>query len=163
VSRRIAPLLGGTVVYLVMVGRLDVPSLLQGLAASAAALALARAGGDGPAHRGSPWPLLRALPDLAVRQVAAGSWKVALAAAGLRPQPEPARVEVPLPGRPRVSPAALAVLETLSPGTFLIDLDEERGVMVFHLFDAADAPGLRRRHAELLALEEAGPDGEGPR
>lgn len=150
--------LGSTVLYLVLVARLDVASVVQGLVVSAGAVALVRAGGRRGERSGHRLlPLLPWVPVLAVREVLKGSWKVATAAAGLRPQPRGAVVEVPLGDRPAVNPAALAILETLSPGTYLIDTDRERGVMIYHLFDAADAPEMRRRQARLLGAEEDGP------
>ncbi len=149
-----ASLLGGTIVYLVVLGRVDAWSLLQGVLLSAAALVLTRRTRERVTSARGVWRLAKALPSLVVGQVLLGSWRVALCAAGLRTLPTPAVVAVPVGAEPAVSPAMLALLETLGPGSYLIDVDEREGVMHIHLFDEREADELRQRHAELLGGDE---------
>lgn len=148
----------GAVLYLAMVGSLDPWAVVQGVAVSLAALLVARQRLPS-AHRwaGTSWRELARLAMRSARDVVAGSWKVGLAAAGLRSLPRPAWVEVPVGEQPPAHLDAAAILETLSPGTYLVDFDEERNVMLFHVFDADDAEALRR--SLLPALGGTGGDG----
>ena len=144
-------------IYLVMVGSFGAWALAQGVLF--AALAGVLSGGLAAPHagRGGSGPrLLRQLPDLLVRQVLLGSWRVARVAAGLRPIPRGGRVTVPLRAALDAETIALALLETLSPGTYLLDVDAERRQLVFHVFDLDEREDLQRRQARLLHGEEAG-------
>lgn len=154
-SRRLWTLGGGAAIYLVMVASVHPWAVVQGLAIAAAAAALA--GGHGELPRGAEpqrWRLLAKLPNLLARQVLTGSYRVARVALGLEPVPRGTWVELPYGERPRVAPAALAIFETWSPGSYLVDVDSERRVLIFHVFDADDADDLRRRHSELLGTDE---------
>ena len=152
---RSAPgLAAAVVIYLVMVGSSGAWAIAQGAVFGAFALALSAGFGEGAA--GPRWSsarrlrLLRELPDLLVRQVLLGSWRVARVAAGLAPIPRGGRVTVPLRAPPDSTTLALALLETLSPGTYLVDVDEERCELVFHVFDLDEREDLQRRQARLL-------------
>lgn len=164
-ARRAAALAACALLYLGMVGSLDPWAVAQALAVSTAALAVARPqlASLRSGHRGS-WGHLARVAVRSARDVFAGSWKVGLAAAGLRPVPEPAWVEVRVGERPPAHPGALGLLETLSPGTYVVDFDAERRTMLFHVFDAADAESLRRWLAPALdgAAGEGARGAEGP-
>ena len=142
---------GGTAVYLVMVASLDPWAVLQGLLISAGAAAVA--GTRAKLPRGAQpqrWRPISKLPDLLVRQVVTGSLQVGAVALGIKPLPRGAWVELAYGERPGISPAAIGVLTTWSPGTYLLAVDEERRTMTFHLFDERDEDEFRRRHRELL-------------
>ena len=167
-ARRAAALAALALLYLAMVGSLDPWAVAQAAVASAAALTLARPQlASLRSGHGRSWRHLARLAARSARDAVAGSFKVGLAAAGLRPLPEPAWVEVSVGERPPADPGALGLLETLSPGTYLVDFDEERRVMLFHVFDAADAEALRRLVAPALrggeGAEAAGPEAGGGR
>lgn len=161
---RVAAVVAGAGLYLAVVGSVGPWAVVQGLVVAAGALAVARP--QVATLRAGSWRLLGRVAARSARDVIAGSWKVGLVAAGLRPVPEPAWVEVRVGEPPLAHAGALALLETFSPGTFLAEHDEERGVMIFHVFDAADAPGLRRQLAPALgaAADETGepPDAPSP-
>jgi multicomponent K+:H+ antiporter subunit E/multicomponent Na+:H+ antiporter subunit E len=74
---------------------------------------------------------------------------MALASLRLRPLSDAGIVAVPVdPDDPRA--ALIAWAETISPGSVLVDVDHERGRLLFHVFDAS-APhelwaSLERKH-----------------
>jgi multisubunit Na+/H+ antiporter MnhE subunit len=169
VKRWLIATLGGAALYVVLLARWDAWTCLQGLGAGLLACwvsgsAAGKAEGSGGAAPRrlpvAPWRLVRHLPGVAW-QVLAGGWRVALVAVGLRPLPRGGLVEVPLAGAPAaMDPVVAALLETLSPGAFLVELDEQRQVVVFHAFDLNDAAELRRRHLRFLGLDRTGAAGE---
>lgn len=79
------------------------------------------------------------------------SWKIARAALQTGPPPEDAFVEVPLRERSDTLLGFLALMETIPPGSYLVELDVRRGTTLYHVFDATDVPGVRRRQRTGLA------------
>ena len=59
----------------------------------------------------------------------------------------PGLVEVPQGDRSRAAVATWGVLTGEAPDELPVDVDEERGVLVVHLVDAADPDAVRARHA----------------
>ncbi len=100
-------------------------------------------------------PVLRRLagfPRFALataREVTLGSWQVTLAVTGLRPLACPGIVAVPIGERTPAGVAASALAATLSPGEVLVDVDEERGVLLMHVLDASDPDAVRERYARF--------------
>lgn len=170
-SRWLAAVAGGTAIYLAVVGSLAPWAAVQGALAAAGAYALARTRStdERPEGRRS-WRALVPVAAATACDIFRGSWTVGSAAAGVRPVPRPEWVEVSVGEHPPVRPETLALLETMSPGSYLVDFDEERRVLLFHVFDHAEAEALRRRHARALAEEAAeaeaapgdGTEGDGP-
>lgn len=78
-----------------------------------------------------------------------GTWDVALVTLHLRPLVSPGIVAVPIGERTPTGVAVSAQCTTLSPGTFLVDVDWERGVMLIHAIDATDPDEVRREHQEF--------------
>jgi multisubunit Na+/H+ antiporter MnhE subunit len=100
---------------------------------------------------GTPSPLARiaAFPLFAVgllADVARGTWDVALRVVHLRPVEHPGIVRVPIGDRTPLGVAVSALATTLSPGSVFIDLDEEAGVMLLHVIDAAHPDEVRAAH-----------------
>jgi multisubunit Na+/H+ antiporter MnhE subunit len=154
-ARRGAAVALGAAVYLVMVGSLGPWAVAQGVLIACAALLVARPlFAPGRAERTWSWAYLARLLGRSGRNVVRGSWAVGLTAAGLRPVPRPAWIEVPVAERSPGQPDVVALLETFSPGTYLVDHDEERGVMLFHVFDEAGAEPLRRSLLHALGHGE---------
>ena len=81
-----------------------------------------------------------------VWDITRGTWLVALVVLRVRPLERPGIVAVPIGERTRNGVAALALVATLSPGEFLVDLDWERGLMYLHVLDATDPDAVRARH-----------------
>lgn len=152
-----AAIVAGAVLYLAVVGSAGAWAVVQGLVVAAGALAVSRPQ-LAPLRAGS-WRHLGRVAVRSARDVLAGSWKVGLTAAGLRPLPRPEWVEIPVADPAPAHPGALALLETFSPGTYLVEHDEERGVMLFHVFDTADAEALRRQLVPALGGGAGGPGG----
>jgi multisubunit Na+/H+ antiporter MnhE subunit len=86
-----------------------------------------------------------------LRDVVVGTWTVILVALHLRPLVQPGIVAVPIEGRTPTGVAVSALATTLSPGTFLVDVDWEQGMMLFHVLDARDPDAVRRMQQGLYA------------
>jgi len=149
--RYVLVLVGLTAVYalaLASVGPLD---LATGLLVSAAMLAVARrfvfAAEPQPAR--DVLRRIAALPRFfagVVGEVARGTIEVALVVLGRRTLDCPGIVAIPIEERTPAGVAVAALAYTLSPGDVLIDVDEERGLMLIHVLDARDPDAVRARH-----------------
>lgn len=91
------------------------------------------------------WPFLVA----EVWNIVTGTWNVAMITLHFRPLVSPGIVAVPIGERTPTGVAVSAQCTTLSPGTFLVDVDWERDVMLIHAIDAADPDEVRREHQEF--------------
>lgn len=107
---------------------------------------------------GGPKPM----PDLPMRLVylplflAASAWdivkgtfEVVLVVVHIRPLSKPGIVAVPIGERSPTGLAVSAIETTLSPGTYLVDVDEERGVWLVHALDASDPEAVKRDREEF--------------
>lgn len=72
-----------------------------------------------------------------------GTWTVTLYSLGLRKLRSPGIVAVPLGERTPVGVAVSSLATTLSPGTFLVEVDWEREVMLIHAIEAEDPDAVR--------------------
>ncbi|HEX2160142.1 MAG TPA: Na+/H+ antiporter subunit E [Actinomycetes bacterium] len=99
-----------------------------------------QAPGPSPATRLAAAPLLLAA---LLAEVARGTWDVALRVLGLRPVEHPGIVLVPIGERSELGVAVSGLLIGLSPGSLLVDVDSERGMMLFHVIDARDPDAVR--------------------
>ncbi len=81
-----------------------------------------------------------------VLDIVRGTWAVALVVLHLRPLRHPGIVAVPIGERTPVGIAATALVATLSPGEFLVDIDWERRAMLLHVLDASDPEAVREAH-----------------
>jgi multisubunit Na+/H+ antiporter MnhE subunit len=106
-------------------------------------------------HRPTPLPdlpgrLLAFLPLLGqvAVHVVRDSWHVALVILHRVP-PRPGIVAIPIGTRSHRGVAVTALLTTLSPGSFFIDVDWDRDEMLFHFLDASDPPAIRASLARL--------------
>ncbi len=82
-------------------------------------------------------------------EIVAGTWEVALVTLHLRPLRNPGIVEVPIGERTPSGVAAWAVVTGLPPGSFFVDVDRERDVVLIHLIDASDPDAFRRHQEEF--------------
>lgn len=137
-------------VYLLMLASTDLWDLLAGAVVAVAVVwgfrRFLRHGGRRPLDA----PLARAaafLPFVAVvlRDIIAGTWHVARVVLHLRPLDRPGIVAVPFGSRTPRGVVVSAFVATLSPGEFLVDVDEERRVMLMHVLDARDPDAVRAR------------------
>jgi multisubunit Na+/H+ antiporter MnhE subunit len=91
------------------------------------------------------WPFAAAV----VWDITKGTWEVALITLHLRPLVSPGIVAIPIGKRTPTGVAVSALATTLSPGTFLVDVDRERQVMLIHTMDASDPDRVREDHQEF--------------
>lgn len=147
------PLLLLTLVYVLVLGSFSPADLALGAALSGVLLFALRhfvlPGRPGP--RGFLWRVTGFFPFAAAvaRDVAVGTWEVALITLHVRPLGRSGIVAIPVGERSETGVAVSALVATLSPGEVLVDVDRERGVMLVHVIDAADPEEVRRRHEDF--------------
>lgn len=142
-----------TLIYALVLASFAPLDLAFGAALSGALLLLARR---------SILSSLAPLPGLLKRLLAFGPFLAAVfkdAAVGtlhvtsivlhLRQLESPGIVAVPIGDRTRVGVAVAALVTTISPGEFLVDVDWRRRVMLIHSIDAADPEKVRRSHEDF--------------
>ena len=84
-----------------------------------------------------------------VGELVAGTWQVLLVTLRLRSLETPGIVKVPLGERTPGGVAVSALVGTLSPGSFLVEIDWEEGYALIHTIDASDPEAFRRSRAEF--------------
>ena len=93
------------------------------------------------------WParLVAFVPFAAVVvwDILKGTWNVTLVVLHVRPLAHPGLVAVPIGERSRLGVAVSALATSLSPGSFLVDVDWDRGVILIHFLDASDPDRIR--------------------
>jgi multisubunit Na+/H+ antiporter MnhE subunit len=105
-------------------------------------------------RRHAPGPR-RSLPGICAvlaqtaAEVVRGSWRTARFCLGAGAAP--GLVEIPRGDRSDVEVAVWGVLTGEAPDEVPVDVDEERGVLVVHLIDAAAPDAVRARHARTHA------------
>lgn len=77
-----------------------------------------------------------------------GTWEVTLVVLGRRPADQAGIVEIPFAGRTTTGAVVSGLTATISPGEFLIDVDEERRCIVMHVLDARDPVAVRAKHQQ---------------
>nr|WP_281381698.1 Na+/H+ antiporter subunit E [Conexibacter arvalis] len=95
---------------------------------------------------------LLALPRLVfavVVEITRGTWEVAKYSLGIREPVDEGIIEIELEGISEEGSAAWAFISTISPGELVLDVDEERGVLVIHVLDTSDRDAIRARHHEF--------------
>ena len=98
---------------------------------------LGRVAAFGPLAAAAAWTIIE------------GTWEVTLVTLHLRKLDRPGIVAVPVGERTPTGVAVSALITTLSPGTFLVDVDEERGVMLIHTINAGEPEVVREAHQEF--------------
>lgn len=137
-----------TAVYALALASVSPWDLAFGAVISAALVM--RASASRPGAPGLMARMAAAVPLAAVvaRNAIAGAWTVVLVVTGVR-RPRPVLVEVPLGERTSAGAATSALLVALTPGTLLVDVDVERGVLLVHAIDAPDAESVRQSQSDL--------------
>lgn len=143
-----------TLVYALVLASFHPYDLLIGAVVSGALYLAARGYlfGDEPDVKGNPLGRVVAFVPFAVavaRDVAVGTWEVALVTLHLRPLHNPGIVAIPIGERSPVGVSVTALVMTLSPGEFLVEVDWERKVMLMHVIDATNPEDIRRSHEEF--------------
>jgi multicomponent Na+:H+ antiporter subunit E len=135
-------------VYLLTLGSADPLDLALGLVLAAALVVGLRGRLPPPGGRDLPPLGLRvaAFPLLigaVLAEIAKGTWDVGLRVLGLRPLQGPGIVLVPIGERSPLGVAVTGLLVGLSPGSMLLEVDEQRRTMLFHVIDARDPDAVR--------------------
>lgn len=140
-----------TLVYALVLASFQPWDLLLGAALSAGILAVFRQALF--TERAAPAPnLLRSLGAFfpfvgaILWEVVVGTWAVVLVVLHLRPLTSPGIVAVPIGARSRLGVAVSALATTLSPGSYLVDVDWRRRVILLHVLDARDPDAVRAAH-----------------
>lgn len=153
-KRALLSLLLLTLVYALVLASFAPWDLALGAALSGALLLLARGSIFGGSFAPLPgllgrvlafWPFAAAV----FKDAAVGTWHVTLVVLHLRPLERTGIVAVPIGERTRVGVAVSALVTTISPGQFLVDVDWRKRVMLIHSIDAADPEEVRRSHEDF--------------
>ncbi len=80
---------------------------------------------------------------MAMREIVMGSITVAAFVLGLRQLEHPGIVAVPIGARTPTGVGMSAMILTMSPGSFLVDVDWDERVMYIHVMDASDPDMVR--------------------
>ena len=136
-------------VYLLVLGSAHPLDLALGLLLASAVSVLLHGRLQAPPGAGAAPSLLArvvAFPLLAaavLAEIARGTWEVALRVLGLRKLERPGIVAIPIGERSPLGVAVTGLLVGLSPGSTLLEVDERRRTMLFHVIDASDPDAVR--------------------
>jgi multicomponent Na+:H+ antiporter subunit E len=83
------------------------------------------------------------------RNILVGNVEVTLVTLGLRPLLRPGIVAVPVGDRTPTGVAVWAVVTGLPPGSYFVDVDRERGVVLIHVLDARDPEAYREEQEDF--------------
>jgi multicomponent Na+:H+ antiporter subunit E len=103
-------------------------------------------GAAGLAERIVRFPVFAAM---VIWEITVGTWRVALLVAGVRELERPGIVQIPIGERTPTGVATTALAITLSPGELLVEIDNERQVMLVHVIDARDPESVRDHYARF--------------
>lgn len=76
-------------------------------------------------------------------EVTKGTWDVALVVLHIRPLAHPGLVAMPFEERTRLGVTVWALALTISPGSFPVDFDWSKRIMLVHFLDASDPEAIR--------------------
>lgn len=86
-----------------------------------------------------------------------GTWLVLTTTLGLRPLTNPGIVKLPLGAHSIYGVGPVGFFITLSPGSFLVDIDFDERVMLVHVLDGSNPDAVRRDAEKYYRLWEYGP------
>lgn len=85
-----------------------------------------------------------------------GTWQIVTITLGVRPLVQPGIVKIPIGAHSPAGVGPVGFFVTLSPGTFLVDIDWEEKMMLVHSIDASDPDGVRKDAEKYYRLWEYG-------
>lgn len=85
-----------------------------------------------------------------------GTWQVTTFVIGLKKLDHPGILKIPLGNHSRAGTGIVSLFITLSPGSFLVDIDWEEQVMLVHVIDASDPDTMREDVEKYYRLWEYG-------
>lgn len=157
----IGTLLASTAIFCAVVGEFSWENILLGLAISGALMAFFR-------RQVIPRPLAPAGLSMHLIlyspvlfyylfiDILKGTWQVVTVTLGLAPLNAPGIVKVPLGAHSAYGVGPVGFFITLSPGSFLIDIDWDERVMLIHVLDASDPERIRYDAEKYYRLWEYG-------
>lgn len=86
-----------------------------------------------------------------------GTWQVVKVSLGIEPLRRPGIIKYPIPTKSPYGAGPVGYFITLSPGSFLVDIDWEENVLLVHVLDASDPDALRRDAEKYYRLWEYAP------
>jgi multisubunit Na+/H+ antiporter MnhE subunit len=141
-----------TTIYLLVLASLDPGDVLTGMVVSVLIVGASRRAAAAGTGRRIPFPQLGAAPGLVVGTLAdilRGTWHVALHIVGTHRFERPGIVAIPRGDRTVSGVAAWGYLTATSPDEIVVDVDEERGILLVHVLDARNPETVRARHQTL--------------
>jgi multicomponent Na+:H+ antiporter subunit E len=135
-------------IYALTLGSTDPFDLAAGVLLAAVLMFALRGRLPAPGERNPPSLLARilafpALMGALLLDMTKGTWDVTLRVLSLRSLQAPGIVLVPIGDRSPRGVAVTGLLVGLSPGSLLLEVDEQRRVMLFHVIDASDPEAVR--------------------
>ncbi|MEJ7902381.1 MAG: Na+/H+ antiporter subunit E [Thermomicrobiales bacterium] len=85
-----------------------------------------------------------------------GTWLVVKYVVGIEKLDHPGIVKIPLGGHSRTGVGIVSLLVTISPGSFVVDIDWEDSSMLVHYIDASNPAQLRRDVEKYYRIWEYG-------
>lgn len=85
-----------------------------------------------------------------------GTYQIITITVGLRPLVQPGIVKIPIGNHSPTGVGPVGFFVTLSPGSFLVDIDWEEYVMLVHVIDATDPDAVRKDAEKYYRLWEYG-------
>jgi len=107
--------------------------------------------------------VLRAAPRylvMIVRDIFTGTWLVAQVVLGLKPNAHPGIIKVSIGDHNERAVGVAGLFLTLSPGSFLIDIDWDERVMLVHVIDATNWEKVHDDMLEYFTLLDAALNGD---
>ncbi len=86
---------------------------------------------------------------MVIWEILVGTWRVALIVLHLRPMRKPGIVPLPIGERTALGIAINSLVIALPPGSFMVDVDYEKQVMLIHVLDASDPEAVREEFQEF--------------
>lgn len=85
-----------------------------------------------------------------------GTYQVVMITLGLRPLRKPGIVKLPIGAHSPYGVGPVGFFVTLSPGSFLVNVDWDEGIMLVHVLDASDPDAVRKDAEKYYRLWEYG-------
>ncbi len=154
-TRYAAAIAGLTLVYALTLASFHPLDLLFGACLSAALVFTSRQFVFGSETAGRGPSLVQRLAAFApfclavFEEIVKGTWEVMLVTLHLRPLKRPGIVEVPIGERTPTGLSVWAVVTGLPPGSFFVDVDREKGIVLIHVIDASDPDAFRRQQEDF--------------
>jgi len=74
------------------------------------------------------------------------TWRVVLMVLSFQPPRQPDFVEIAIDERSETGSAIDGFVNTVSPGSYLVEIDQKRGIILFHVVDADDPQSVREAY-----------------